>query len=83
MTSTAYAYKFDFDSEEPIPAHDPKPTFISIFGHPLIETFLAWDIVLIGAWACKWVYYGGSRVIMSWFMHFAPELYRMTTTGQM
>ena len=71
---------FDFDSTEPIPAHELKESKLMPW---LIENLVAWDIVLVGAWACKWMYYGGYNHLISCFIRFAPNLYNMATTGQM
>ncbi|MFK7695675.1 hypothetical protein [Paenibacillus sp. HJGM_3] len=79
----AYRYKFDFDSEQPIPAHDPSPSLFNMAAPWLIDNMLAIDVVLAGAWAVKWVYYGGYHVLISGLIRFCPGLYTLATTGQL
>lgn len=83
MTATSHGYKFDFDSTEPMPAHDPEPSLFNRMAPTLIDYMLAWDVVFLGAVAIKWMYNGGYTKFISWFMRWAPDLYIMTTTGQM
>jgi hypothetical protein len=70
---------FDFDSSTPIQAHELKEA--SKVLPWVIEYMVAINVVLLGAWGCAWVYYGGHVFIVWLFAKYAPAIYMMATHG--
>lgn len=76
-----YQKPFDFDSTQPIQAHEVKESMFEILAPSLMEYGVAWNVVLLGAKGIEWVYYGGYGYIVGWFIRFAPGLYNMAAHG--
>jgi hypothetical protein len=70
---------FDFDSSVPVQAQELKE--LSKVLPWAIEYMVAIDLVLAGAWACVWIYFGGYTHIVWLFAKYAPGIYLMATSG--